>query len=140
MPDERAPASRDVQVAFVTFDCADQHRVADFWQSLLALTDREERGPYVFAQASSGLGFGFQRVEGEKAAKNRVHLDLRSGDVAATRARVRELGGSEPDGYAAGGFLVMADPEGNEFCVLPEGSAALDDEGNAHYEHGEAAL
>ena len=37
------------------------------------------------------------------------------------------------DQYDDGGFLVMADPEGNEFCVIPEGTFELDDEGRAHY-------
>ena len=44
-----------------------------------------------------------------------------------------ELGGSRAPGYEAGGFLVMADPEGNEFCVLPEQGIELDEDGVATY-------
>lgn len=38
-------------------------------------------------------------------------------------------------GYSGGRFLVMTDPEGNEFCVLPADGAGLDDSGTAHYTH-----
>ena len=42
-------------------------------------------------------------------------------------------GGRRLPEYASGGFLVMADPEGNEFCVIPDGPLEVDDEGCAHY-------
>jgi hypothetical protein len=38
-------------------------------------------------------------------------------------------------GYEEGGFLVMADPEGNAFCLLPSSEWVLDDDGTAHYQH-----
>jgi catechol 2,3-dioxygenase-like lactoylglutathione lyase family enzyme len=74
----------------------------------------------------------FQRVPEGKVAKNRVHLDVRAapglrGDerMAALEARCAELVGigatrlhrSEPDGAISAGFIVMRDPEGNEFCL-----------------------
>lgn len=87
-----------------------------------ALEDPEGRGPRFF----------FQRVPEEKVAKNRMHVDVRAaagldGDerMAALEkecARLLALGGErlarhEPDGAMSAGFIVMADPEGNEFCL-----------------------
>ncbi|MFT4261814.1 MAG: VOC family protein [Nocardioides sp.] len=87
-----------------------------------ALEDPEGRGPRIF----------FQQVPEEKAAKNRVHLDLRvapglQGEerMAALEAeceRLVSLGATrqrrfEPDPPMSMGFIVMLDPEGNEFCL-----------------------
>ena len=75
----------------------------------------------------------FIEVPEAKSGKNRVHIDIRVPDVAAAQEQVESLGGRRAPGYEAGGFLVMADPEGNEFCILPEGPTGMDADGNAHY-------
>ncbi|MEG9225314.1 VOC family protein [Aeromicrobium sp. Sec7.5] len=87
-----------------------------------ALLDPEGAGPRVF----------FQQVLDAKAGKNRLHLDIRvapglAGDerMAALEAeceRLTALGATrlyrvEPDGRLETGFVTMADPEGNEFCL-----------------------
>ncbi|RZQ60459.1 VOC family protein [Amycolatopsis suaedae] len=87
-----------------------------------AIVDPDGAGPRVF----------FQRVPEGKSAKNRVHLDVRAapgleGDerMAAFEAeceRLVALGATrlerhEPAPPLSGGFIVMADPEGNEFCL-----------------------
>lgn len=87
-----------------------------------ALQDPDGRGPRVF----------FQRVPEDKVAKNRLHLDVRAapglkGDerLAALEAecdRLVALGAIrvqrfEPEPYMSDGFIVMHDPEGNEFCL-----------------------
>ncbi|KND29995.1 VOC family protein [Streptomyces acidiscabies] len=92
------------------------------WNDKSALVDPEGRGPRLF----------FQRVPEGKTAKNRVHLDVRAapgleGDarMAALEAKCAQLlalGATllrrhEPEPPLSGGFLVMADPEGNEFCL-----------------------
>ena len=86
------------------------------------VVDPEGRGPRVF----------FQRVPEDKRAKNRVHLDVRAapgleGDarMAALEKeaeRLASLGATrlhrhEPAPPLSGGHIVMADPEGNEFCL-----------------------
>jgi predicted enzyme related to lactoylglutathione lyase len=114
-------------------DCADPERLASFWGSLLGRPVTARTGPYVWLKRESGLGVGFQRVAGPKAGKNRVHFDLASADPAAEQRRVESLGGQRLSEYDEGGFLVMADPEGNEFCIIPKGSFELDDEGRASY-------
>lgn len=53
-----------------------------------------------------------------------MHFDIASPDPAAEQQRGEMLGGRRLEQYAGGGFLVMADPEGNEFCIIPEGPSA----------------
>ena len=92
------------------------------WSSASAAEDPDGGGPRLF----------FQRVPEGKTAKNRVHLDVRvatglEGEerMAALEAeceRLVALGATrterfEPDPPMSSGFIVMADPEGNEFCL-----------------------
>lgn len=76
------------------------------------------------AVAAPAVGQGgrvlFQTVPESKSVKNRLHLDLHVPDQAATVARLVELGGSVTGHGEQGGhgWTVMADPEGNEFCVV----------------------
>lgn len=121
------------QVSYVIIDCADPERLAGFWTDLLGAEVGFRRGPYVFlSRLPNGLGFGLQKVAEPKRGKNRVHIDLMVDDVRAATRRVEELGGRRVPGYEAGGFLVMADPEGNEFCILP-GTFHMDEQGNVDY-------
>ncbi|WP_141578098.1 VOC family protein [Actinomadura sp. WMMA1423] len=117
----------------VIVDSADPDRLAAFWSELLDRPVVSRSGPYIWLERRNGLGVGFQRTDGSKPAKNRLHLDLESEDPAAEQARVEALGGRRLTEYDPGGFLVMADPEGNEFCIIPKGPFELDDEGRAHY-------
>jgi Glyoxalase-like domain len=90
--------------------------------SASALEDPDGAGPRVF----------FQQVPEGKVAKNRVHLDVRTATdlrgeermeaLEAEAARLLALGASriarhEPEPPLSVGFLVLADPEGNEFCL-----------------------
>ncbi len=121
-------------VECITVDAVDPERLAAFWAGLLGLTVSHRVGPYAFLSRGAGLpGMGFQRVDESKTIKNRLHLDIAADDLDAATARVVALGGSRAPGYADGGFLVMTDPEGNEFCLLPTGEWHLDDHGTAHY-------
>jgi predicted enzyme related to lactoylglutathione lyase len=127
-------ADSTAQINALIVDAADPERLARFWAELLGRPVAGRTGPYVWLRRENGLGIGFQRTADEgKAGKNRLHLDLSSPDPLAEQRRVEALGGRRLEGYDEGGFLVMADPEGNEFCILPEGPVDLDDEGRAHY-------
>jgi hypothetical protein len=64
-------------------------------------------------------GLLFARVPEPKTLKNRLHLDLRPDDQAAEVARFERLGARRVDvGQGDVSWVVLADPEGNEFCVL----------------------
>ena len=64
----------------------------------------------------------FARAPEPKTAKNRMHLDLMAHGVEAEVARLVDLGATRVADVAEYGFTwtVMADPEGNEFCVAME--------------------
>jgi len=64
-------------------------------------------------------GILFLPVEAGKSSKNRVHLDFRPDDQAFEVARLVDLGARKVEiGQGEVSWVVMADPEGNEFCVL----------------------
>jgi hypothetical protein len=99
--------------------------LAAWWAA--ALGGGEVRGsgePYcTIAGTPDGLPeLVFQRVPEPKAGKNRLHLDLYVDDPAAEVARLEALGATRLGGRVEGGdacawWQVMADPQGNEFCV-----------------------
>jgi predicted enzyme related to lactoylglutathione lyase len=105
-------------------DCFDLERAADFWTKILGYARAgEPEGQYQSLVPSDGSGVEIllQRVPEVKDTKNRLHLDLRTRDLAVEVARVRALGASvltqEPileDGWT---WHILADPDGNEFCV-----------------------
>jgi hypothetical protein len=90
------------------------------------------RSALIPAEGGDGPRLFFQRVPEGKVAKNRVHLDVRAApglegaermarleQVAAelTALGARQINRFEPGQEMSGGFLVMVDPEGNEFCL-----------------------
>jgi predicted enzyme related to lactoylglutathione lyase len=124
-----------MQLADIAFDCSDPQRTAAFWSVLLGIDIAGARGPYVvLKRPHHGPRLVFQKVDYPTPGKNRLHLDLQVSDLAAAVARVEELGGTRCPEFDAGGFLVMADPEDNVFCLLPtDGDVGLDEAGIAHY-------
>ena len=125
-------------------DCTDPERLASFWTELLDWQVTFRRGPYVAISRTDDFddaSWLFQRVAEPKSGKNRWHPDFRvTGDFEATINRIESSGGKRVPGYRDGGFLVMCDPEGNEFCLIPDGvSIEMDDDGNAHYLDGNLA-
>jgi catechol 2,3-dioxygenase-like lactoylglutathione lyase family enzyme len=126
----------------ITFDCADAPALAAFWAEVLGYLEQPppsgfatwpaffaandlpapEEGAISAIVDPAGVGprLLFLRVPEGKTAKNRVHLDIPAGDgrsaeaqrlVALGATRVRDV---EADGE---GWIVMLDPEGNEFCL-----------------------
>ncbi|MEV5958629.1 VOC family protein [Streptomyces sp. NPDC051987] len=126
-------ADSSMQINALIVDATDPERLAAFWSELLGRPVVGRMGPYVWLRRENDLGLGFQRTAEPKSSKNRMHFDITSPDPAAEQQRIEMLGGHRLEQYADGGFLVMADPEGNEFCIIPEGSFELDDEGRANY-------
>ncbi|MGI8824550.1 MAG: VOC family protein [Chloroflexota bacterium] len=110
--------------------CIDTHdptRIATFWESALGWRrtyDQDEEVVLEPPEGSAEDGVApdmlFLRVPEDKTVKNRIHFDLRPDDQAAEVRRFTGLGAREVSiGQAAGtSWVVMADPDGNEFCVL----------------------
>ena len=107
-----------------TFDCADPERLAAFWAQVLGWdVDRDEDDDDEIAVVPPGGPAAglllFIRVPEPKTVKNRVHLDLDPDDQDAEVRRLLALGATTVDiGQGTTSWVVMADPEGNEFCVL----------------------
>lgn len=113
---------------FLSVDSHDPRALAEFWQEALttyeilddpddgsdpddeiALLPHDRKGPKIL----------FVKAPDEKVVKNRWHLDLRPDDQEAEVARLTSLGARKVDiGQGEPTWVVMADPEGNEFCIL----------------------
>ncbi|TCC23227.1 VOC family protein [Kribbella sindirgiensis] len=108
----------------VVVDVGDLERAAAFWGGVLGYERVGEPGVYLSLVPADGVGVEvlLQKVDDRKHGKNRVHLDLRTADLDAEVARVEALGASrlteEPVVEAGWVWHVLADPDGNEFCVL----------------------
>ena len=110
----------------VAFDCADPYELAQFWSKVTGhpLADEDFPGdPEASIELPSGLNLFFQRVPESKAGKNRVHVCLRPhGRQADELQRLLAIGATVVDDRRElpehGGWAVLADPEGNEFCLL----------------------
>ncbi|KAA1426006.1 VOC family protein [Nocardioides antri] len=114
----------------MTFDCADARRLAEFWAAMTGWIVFYDDDPEVVVAPyfpHEGTSMLFIPVPEGKTAKNRLHLDLQPTDRTRDEAvaQALELGATlvgdfrEDDGS---GWVTLADPEGNEFCV--ERSAA----------------
>lgn len=107
------------------FDCRDTEALAAFWCAALGyeVTDRwrDAHGTeYVEATTEGAPMLLFHPVTDQKRAKNRVHLDMRATVPQYDEvARLVALGGRVVTDDPAVPWVVMQDPEGNEFCVLP---------------------
>ena len=113
------------RINHVTFDCADARKQAGFWAALLGWSVFYDDDPEVLVAPhfpDDGNGLLFIPVEEGKTAKNRVHLDLEPTDCTRDEQveKAVALGATvlgdhrQEDGS---GWVTLADPEGNEFCV-----------------------
>ena len=119
----------DYRLYGVGVDCADRRTLAEWWRQVWGgrLVDlREPGGAYTSLEDVPGVpfaGFAFADVPEPKRGKNRVHWDvtLEPGVGVADLVEVGSRILREPDSEIS--WTVMADPEGNEFCVFAEGTS-----------------
>jgi len=109
----------------VTIDCAEPFELARFWAAVFGtgIESSLGEGPH-YVDLLPVLGvpiLRFQRVPEPKTTKNRLHLDLVVEDLDHARAWVEALGGRRAPGQPmteyGWSWIVMQDPEGNEFCL-----------------------
>jgi glyoxalase superfamily protein len=105
----------------VVVDCTDPLKVANFWAAVLdyqvVYTAPDEVVIAKDEHTYPGLVFGL--VPEGKSVKNRLHIDLNPDDQSAEVDRLIGLGAKPVDvGQGDVTWVVLADPEGNEFCVL----------------------
>lgn len=121
-----------IDVDALLFDSPDPDALATFYEGLLGYVRTFEDEGEVMIAAPDGSGFPLLFVEGhdEKTTKNRVHLDLRPDDHEAAVAHALSLGATHADVGQHDDpdvtWVVLADPDGNEFCVLSNRVDILD--------------
>jgi predicted enzyme related to lactoylglutathione lyase len=114
----------------ITVDAHNPKALAEFWAEALGWSvgeDGDDIGWWIERELNDPKKTGFPdilflKVPDSKVVKNRLHLDLRPDDQAAEVARLESLGAKKIDiGQSTDPdttWVVMADPEGNEFCIL----------------------
>ncbi len=105
----------------VCIDAADTHALASWWSQVLGWPAEDTEDGDVALRAPGGLcpDWLFLAVPEGKAVKNRIHFDFTPGDQEAEVERVIGLGARRVDiGQGEQSWVVLADPEGNEFCIL----------------------
>ena len=114
-----------IRVGSTVLNVTDLERAIAFWTQALGYVRRDPDGDATFAvlrdPARDRSHVSLQLTDKPKAGVNRVHLDLYADDQAAEVARLESIGAArvEPWPYDAGAdYVVMADPDGNEFCVV----------------------
>jgi len=116
-------------ISHTSVDCADAYALSRWWQAVLDYiedpqdpNEPEHEECMIFSRDRQHRLL-FIAVPESKQVKNRIHFDLRpvTGSRDAELARLIDLGAvsvddrRNPDGT---GWVVLADPEGNEFCIL----------------------
>lgn len=118
-----------LRVGMVAIDCRNPEELAAFWCEALGyeILSAEEDGISIAPADGSGWGIDFLVVADDKVVKNRLHLDLRPDDQEQEVRRLLDLGATRVDVGQGDdvSWVVLADPEGNEFCILrPEPDTA----------------
>ena len=111
----------------VTVDCANPDGLAQFWSEAAGYEVKWQQGGEFVILGPVGNGqnhgdairLGLQRVPEPRSGKNRVHIDWAADDRPAEVDRLVRLGATVLDERTVPGlsWTVLADPEGNEFCV-----------------------
>jgi len=121
------PFEPPIRIQCVVIDCAEPHELARFWAAALGWrvtfsSDAEcaLEPPEGSPETDVSPDLVFVRVPDEKVVKNRLHLDLRPDAQDAHVERLLALGATRAEIGQTGEepWVVLADPEGTEFCVL----------------------
>jgi predicted enzyme related to lactoylglutathione lyase len=112
----------------LVLDCADPERLAGFWAPALGYVSLGMVGSYalLLPDGRPGPKLLLQQVPEPKTTKNRMHLDIEVADIETEASRLEALGARRvrDDHIHEHGstWILMTDPEGNEFCVCDSGA------------------
>ena len=118
-----------LRIETLTIDAVDPEALAAFWCAALGWSQRVDEDGDIWLDPGDGHPDAgivrpllIVRVPEAKAGKNRLHLDLVPDDQEREVERLEALGATRPNIGQTGNesWVVLADPEGNEFCVLDE--------------------
>jgi predicted enzyme related to lactoylglutathione lyase len=108
----------------LTLDCVELDVTAAFWQAALGYVRENTIENRYVTLTGEGPTLTLQRVPEPKQGKNRMHMDLLVDDLDTETARLRTLGATtvspSPRREFGQQWFVLADPEGNEFCVAKD--------------------
>jgi catechol 2,3-dioxygenase-like lactoylglutathione lyase family enzyme len=126
-PRNRQDARMGLRLQCMCVDTTDPARIARFWQGALGWRRTYDEPDQVVLEPPAGSAEDgvspdllFLQVPEGKTTKNRLHLDLRPEDQEAEVTRLEKLGAKRVSVGQAdnASWVVLADPDGNEFCVL----------------------
>jgi predicted enzyme related to lactoylglutathione lyase len=114
-------AERIATVGSVVINVIDLDRAKEFWTALLGVGVAVEVPGFAWLerQHDAGVVVALQQVDGPKQGRNRVHIDTAVPDLDEGQRRIEEIGGTLVEEHEVPGvrWRIMADPEGNEFCI-----------------------
>jgi predicted enzyme related to lactoylglutathione lyase len=111
-----------IRVGCIGIDTNDLATASGFWRAVTGYQVSSSGADHVFLAdpAKAGPGLFVQLVPEPRAGKNRLHIDLFSDDLEGEAARLRALGATVVQRHPGddGGWIVLADPDGNQFCIV----------------------
>jgi predicted enzyme related to lactoylglutathione lyase len=110
------------QLVGMTLDVNDLELTKPFWKAVLGAEIKSESANLVVFEPQRGYsGFSLQKVPERKAGKSRAHPDIRVADLDGAIKELKALGATvlRELTWKEYRWVIMADPEGNEFCALP---------------------
>jgi catechol 2,3-dioxygenase-like lactoylglutathione lyase family enzyme len=117
-----------IEIGSVVVDCNDVEAMMAFWREALHYVPREPpEDDWVVLRDPEGsnVNVSLQQVPEQRVGKNRLHFDLYTDDQEVEVERLLGLGATRHPRTPEPGedFVVLADPEGNLFCVIDKGEA-----------------
>jgi len=126
----RSNAVGDLRLGTVVVDVQDMQRAVSFWSAALGYESREVHVDAAVTMLvdpdGHGLPISLQAADARPTEPVRLHLDFYTRDPGGQVARLLELGAQEVRDWPYprdAGFIVLRDPDGNEFCVVGEAPA-----------------
>jgi predicted enzyme related to lactoylglutathione lyase len=109
-----------VNIGNVCIDTNELARASTFWRSVTGyeISSSDQTTVYMQDPDQHGPGLSLQLVPEPRVGKNRLHIDLFTDDLDTEIDRVKHLGGSEVARFTDDGWVVMADLDGNQFCLV----------------------
>ncbi len=118
----------------IVLDCADADALGAFWATALGYENLGRAGSYVaLKDPHDGPMLILQEVSEAKVIKNRVHFDVEADDIRAEARRLEAMGATllndrKPIQEHSTQWMVLLDPQGNEFCICQIGKVPEDDD------------
>lgn len=109
-----------INIGNICVDTNDLSGSATFWRAVTGyrVASSDEGTAYLEDPSKVGVGLSLQLVPETHSGKNRLHLDLFTDDMAGEVIRLQGLGATEVMRFDNDGWVVLADPDGNQFCVV----------------------